>query len=62
MITSHIYKGYQIHIPTEIRKKLDIKEDDKITWQTKNDEIIIKIKKQRNIKDLIGLATKKEGE
>lgn len=57
MITTNIYKGFQLHIPKEIRQKHNITEDDQVTWKSEGDNIIINIKKQRSLKDLVGLAT-----
>ncbi|MBQ6220834.1 MAG: AbrB/MazE/SpoVT family DNA-binding domain-containing protein [Methanosphaera sp.] len=57
MITTNIYKGFQLHIPKEIRQKHNITEDDQVTWKSEGDNIIINVKKQRSLKDLVGLAT-----
>ena len=57
MITTNIYKGFQLHIPKEIRQKHNITEDDQVTWKSEGDNIIINVKKQRSLKYLIGLAT-----
>ena len=56
MIETTISKGYQIKIPKVIREKYNIHEDDKITWECRNDEIILKVKKQRKLSDLTNLV------
>ncbi len=57
MITTNIYKGFQLHIPKEIREKHGITEEDQVTWKSEGDNIIINVKKQRSLRDLVGLAT-----
>lgn len=57
MIKSNIYKGFQLHIPKEIRQKHNITEDDQVIWKSEGDNIILNIKKQRSLNDLVGLAT-----
>ncbi len=57
MITSTIYKGFQIHIPKEIREKKNITEKDQIIWKIDGDNIILNVKKQRSLQDLVALAT-----
>lgn len=56
MIETSIYKGFQIHIPKAIREKHNLKLEDKIIWESKDDEIIIKVKKQRDLTDLACLV------
>lgn len=51
MIESKVYKGYQTTIPREIRKQLDIHLEDQLKWYIEDDEIILEIKKQRNLND-----------
>ena len=57
MITSTIYKGFQIHIPKEVREKKNINEKDQIIWNIDGDNIILQVKKQRSLHDLVALAT-----
>jgi AbrB family looped-hinge helix DNA binding protein len=55
-----VYKGYQTVIPSEIRKKLGIKPEDKIIWSLKEDGTVnLNFKKQRTTEDLIGFVSSK---
>ena len=56
MIETRIYKGFQIYIPKKIREKHNLNLEDKITWESRDDEIIIKVKKQRSLNDLARLV------
>lgn len=60
MTTTNIYKGFQLHIPKEIREKHNITENDQISWRSEGDDIILNVKKQRSLRDLVGLATAKK--
>ncbi|MBE6488978.1 MAG: AbrB/MazE/SpoVT family DNA-binding domain-containing protein [Methanosphaera stadtmanae] len=60
MTTTNIYKGFQLHIPKEIREKHNITEDDQISWRSEGEDIILNVKKQRSLRDLVGLATAKK--
>ena len=39
MTTTNIYKGFQLHIPKEIREKHNITENDQISWRSEGDDI-----------------------
>ncbi|MBZ9571521.1 type II toxin-antitoxin system PrlF family antitoxin [Methanobrevibacter sp. TMH8] len=57
---SKVYKGYQTVIPSEIRKKLGIKPNDKITWNLMSDGTVnLNFKKQKTTEDLIGYVSSK---
>ncbi|AWX31648.1 AbrB/MazE/SpoVT family DNA-binding domain-containing protein [Methanosphaera sp. BMS] len=60
MIESNIYKGFQIHIPKVIREKHKLTLEDKLIWESRDDEILIKVKRQRNLSDLANLVTADE--
>ena len=60
MIESKIYKGFQVHIPKVIREKHNLTIEDKLIWESKDDEIIIKVKKQRSLSDLANLVIANE--
>lgn len=60
MIETKIYKGFQVYIPKEIREKHNLTIEDKITWESRDDEIIIKVKKQRSLSDLANLVVADE--
>lgn len=60
MIETNIYKGFQVYIPKVIREKHNLNLEDKITWESRNDEIIIKVKKQRSLSDLAQLGVADE--
>lgn len=49
MVSSKIYKGFQITIPLSIRKELDINLDDLIEWSVEGDSIKLNIKKQESL-------------
>ncbi|WP_323736678.1 hypothetical protein PXD04_01560 [Methanosphaera sp. ISO3-F5] len=51
MIETKIQEEYQIKIPKEIYNTLNIKTDDKLIWNIKEDEIIIKIKNEKKLKN-----------
>ena len=57
MIESNIYKGFQIHIPKVIREKHKLTLEDKLIWESRDDGILIKVKRQRNLSDLANLVT-----
>jgi len=55
-----VYKGYQTIIPSEIRKKLGIKPEDKIVWNLNEDGAVnLNFKKQKTTKDLVGCISSK---
>lgn len=54
MTTTNIYKGFQLHIPKEIREKHNITEEDQISWRSEGNDIILNVKKQRSLRDLVG--------
>lgn len=60
MIETNIYKGFQVYIPKKIREKHNLTIEDKITWESRDDEIIIKVKKQRSLSDLAKLVVADE--
>ena len=60
MVTTNVYKGFQLHIPKEIRQKHNITEDDQVSWRSEGEDIILNVKKQRSLRDLVGLATAKK--
>ncbi|MBR0473159.1 MAG: hypothetical protein IJI98_10745 [Methanosphaera sp.] len=51
MIETKIQEEYQIKIPKEIYNTLNIKTDDKLIWNIKEDKIIIKIKNEKKLKN-----------
>ena len=58
MIETKISKGFKITIPSEIRKQLDITENDKIEWLVnENNEVVINVKKKKSLKDIIGIIS-----
>ncbi|MDL2246788.1 AbrB/MazE/SpoVT family DNA-binding domain-containing protein [Methanobrevibacter sp. OttesenSCG-928-K11] len=53
MVRTSLYSGFQTVIPAEIRKKLNITLEDSLDWDLdENNQIKIKIIKQKNLKDL----------
>lgn len=49
MVSSKIYKGFQITIPSSIRKELDISLDDRVEWSIEGGNIKLNIKKQESL-------------
>ena len=58
MTTTRIYKGFQTVVPSDIRKKIDLKQNDKLDWGIdSNGDIKIKVKKEKTLDDLSGLIS-----
>lgn len=56
--TTKLSKGYQTVVPSEIRKKLDIKPDDLIKWEIVNDnEVKVKFEKKITLEDVAGFIS-----
>jgi len=56
--TTRIYKGFQTVVPSDIRKKIDLKQNDKLDWGIdSNGDIKIKVKKEKTLDDLSGLIS-----
>ena len=51
MKKTNIHKDYQVNIPDEIIETLNISLDDTLTWEIEEDKIIIKVNKQRKLKN-----------
>ena len=50
MTTTRIYKGFQTVVPSDIRKKIDLKQNDKLDWGIdSNGDIKIKVKKEKTV-------------
>ena len=59
MESTKLYKGYQIVIPSKIRKELNIKENEIIEWKSdKNTRTItLSFRKKKSMMDLIGIIS-----
>ena len=57
MVTTKIYKGFQIIIPSKIRKELDMKESDILEWEKQDDKAVITFRPKRELNDMIGLIS-----
>ena len=58
MTTTRIYKGFQTVVPSDIRKKIDLKQNDKLDGGIdSNGDIKIKVKKEKTLDDLSGLIS-----
>jgi AbrB family looped-hinge helix DNA binding protein len=56
MISSKIYDNNQTIIPSEIRKKHDLKANDIVEWiEDDNGEIKIKFREKSKLRDIIGM-------
>ncbi|MDR3223624.1 MAG: AbrB/MazE/SpoVT family DNA-binding domain-containing protein [Methanobrevibacter sp.] len=55
--TTKMYDGYQTVIPSEIRKKLNINNNDILEWNTTKDgKAEITFRGKKSIKSIIGIA------
>ena len=57
MVSTRVYKGYQTIIPKIIRNQMKIKEKDILDWTTKDNKIIITVRRKRELSDLIALIS-----
>lgn len=58
MISTKIYNNWQLNIPSELRKKHNIKKDDNIIWDSLDDDkIVLTIKRKKDPYDLVGLVS-----
>lgn len=61
IIETTVYKKNQTTIPSEIRKRFNVKPDDIMLWEeNKNGEIVINFRKKLSFKDMKGAGTLKE--
>lgn len=61
MLTTKVYNNNQTAIPSEIRKKFNVKVNDIVEWiEDEKGEIKITFRKKSELKDIVGIgATKK---
>lgn len=57
MVSTRVYKGYQTIIPKTIRNQMKIKEKDILDWTTKDNKIIMTVRRKRELNDLIALIS-----
>lgn len=56
-----VYKKNQTTIPSEIRKKFNVKPDDIVVWEeNEGGEIVVSFRKKLSFKDMKGSANVKE--
>jgi bifunctional DNA-binding transcriptional regulator/antitoxin component of YhaV-PrlF toxin-antitoxin module len=52
-----ISRGYQTVVPAELRGAYDISPGDKLVWVEERGEIKVRIRKQKTLKDIIGMIS-----
>ncbi len=61
VIETKVYQKNQITIPSEVRKKYDVKPNDIVEWdENENGEVVLTFRKKLTLKDLKGKGTVKE--
>ncbi|KZX11625.1 AbrB/MazE/SpoVT family DNA-binding domain-containing protein [Methanobrevibacter filiformis] len=61
MTSTKLYKNNQTVVPSEIRKKFDLKPDDIIEWSINlNGKPELEFRKKSTLKDILGKVTAKE--
>ena len=57
LFSTKIYKWFQITIPSEIRKKLNLELDDIVEWYfDERGKVNIEFRKKSNFEDIIGIG------
>lgn len=56
VVSSKIYKGFQTVIPSQIRNEMGITLEDTLNWRIEKEVIIVEVKKQRPLSDLVKFA------
>ena len=60
MVTTKVYNNNQTSIPSQIRKKFDVKVDDIVEWiEMENGEVNVRFRKKSQINDIVGIASTK---
>jgi len=52
-----ISKGFQTVVPREIRKKLGLEPGDSLEWEEKGEEVVVKPRKRKTLKDITGMIS-----
>ena len=54
---SKISKGFQAVIPSKIRREYGIKAGDVIEWINTKEGVIVKFRRRRTLKDIVGIVS-----
>jgi AbrB family looped-hinge helix DNA binding protein len=57
LFKSKISKGFQIVVPSKIRKKFGIEEGDLVEWIDTKEGASVKFRKQKKLKDIVGIVS-----
>jgi len=52
-----ISKGYQTVVPKDVRRKFGIKPGDSLIWEERGNEVVVKPKKKKTLKDITGMIS-----
>ena len=60
-MTTKLYNNNQTSIPSQIRKKFNVKADDIVEWiEKENSEVSVKFRKRNQINDIVGIVSTKK--
>ena len=61
MMTTKVYNNNQTSIPSQIRKKFNVKADDIVEWiEKENGEVNIRFRKKSQLNDIVGIVSTKK--
>jgi bifunctional DNA-binding transcriptional regulator/antitoxin component of YhaV-PrlF toxin-antitoxin module len=55
-IRTKISKGYQVVVPSELRKRYDISIGDEVLWEISNNGVSVQLHKKPSLSNIVGLG------